>query len=186
MARGLTPQMVAALSASGLRPFIMTAFYFDGGTVRFWSGLGQLTYFGAVWHGSGDLLQISAVEETADIRAAGISITLSAFPQNMVSIALQEPYQGRTVEVYLGMFDESGAVIADPEVLFRGRMDIMEIREGADAATIVLTAESEIIRLRDTRGRRWTHEDQQIEFPGDRGFEYVADIQDMDIPWGRG
>jgi len=33
--------------------------------------------------------------------------------------------------------------------------------------------------------RRYTNEDQQLDYPGDRGMEFVSSIQDVTIYWGR-
>jgi len=33
--------------------------------------------------------------------------------------------------------------------------------------------------------RRYTDEDQKIEHPTDKGFEFVAAIQDLELVWGR-
>ena len=35
------------------------------------------------------------------------------------------------------------------------------------------------------RERRYTSEDQKLDHPDDRGFEYVPALQDMPIFWGR-
>jgi hypothetical protein len=32
--------------------------------------------------------------------------------------------------------------------------------------------------------RRYTNEDQQAEVPGDRGFEYVPSVQELNFKWG--
>jgi hypothetical protein len=48
---------------------------------------------------------------------------------------------------------------------------------------LAIRVEKELIDSR-TRGRRYTHEDQQIEHAGDLGFEYVAGLADKEITWG--
>ena len=60
----------------------------------------------------------------------------------------------------------------------------MTISDGGDTATIKLTAESRLIDLDRSRERRFTSEDQKIEFPDDKGLEYVDDLQDKEIVWG--
>jgi hypothetical protein len=48
-----------------------------------------------------------------------------------------------------------------------------------------LTAESRLIDLERSRERRYTSEDQKIDYPNDKGLEFIADLQDKEIVWGR-
>ncbi len=61
----------------------------------------------------------------------------------------------------------------------------MTIDEGADSATISLAVENKLIILENAKERRYNDEDQKIENPTDKGFEFVASIQDVEIVWGR-
>ena len=38
--------------------------------------------------------------------------------------------------------------------------------------------------LKRSRERRYTHDDQQIDFPGDLGFEFVPKLQELNLVWG--
>ncbi len=33
--------------------------------------------------------------------------------------------------------------------------------------------------------RKYTLEDQQVDFPSDVGFEFIPDLQDKEITWGK-
>ena len=37
-----------------------------------------------------------------------------------------------------------------------------------------------------TRVRRYTAEDQKIDYPNDKGLEFVAEMAEKEIVWGRG
>lgn len=88
--------------------------------------------------------------------------------------------------MYLGFINEDfTTLIADPFLIFDGRMDTAEIADGGDTATITLTAESRLRDLERVRTRRYTDADQQSRFPGDKGLEYVPSLQDKQIVWGR-
>lgn len=86
---------------------------------------------------------------------------------------------------FLGVLNDSGAVVSDPYLLFSGRMDLMNIDDGGETCIISISAESRLIDLDRTRERRYTSEDQKIDFPNDKGLEFVADLQDKEIVWGR-
>jgi hypothetical protein len=69
---------------------------------------------------------------------------------------------------------------------FAGRLDVPTIMDGADRCEIQITYESRLIDLNRAREWRYTHESQQQISPGDRGFEYVAGLQEREIRWGLG
>jgi hypothetical protein len=100
-------------------------------------------------------------------------------------LARDEPYQGRPLIIRLGAFDENGDLIASPVILFSGFMDIMTIADSGDTSTITVTVENKLIAFQRTAVRRYTAEDQKIEHPTDKGFEFVAKIQEKEIVWGR-
>lgn len=76
------------------------------------------------------------------------------------------------------------AVLADPKLLFLGRMDNMDIVVGP-TATITLKAESRLADLERPRVLRFNDATQQALFPGDRGLEFVEAMIEKAIKWGR-
>lgn len=188
--RGLTAPMLAAIAARTVRPALFYEGEFVDGSenpefLRLWTGVGDLSWNGYTWTGGGNLLGISALEETTDLKAVGFSVTLSGMPSSLVSLALGNVRQGKPGKLWLGLFDSAGALLADPYQLKRGRFDIAPIEDDGETCTISAQYEDRLIDLERPRDRRYTHEDQQLDYPGDLGFEYVPSLQDMDIPWGR-
>ncbi len=191
MARNLTPAMIAAVQAGTVAPFLITKINTAGGDVRVWNGKGDLpfddgsgsgteTYIGVGTYGG-----ISAVQESADMKANGITLSLSGIPSSMISTVLGEIEQGRKASIWLGFFDAStNAVIADPYELFSGQTDIPEIVESGDTSTVSISIENRLIDLEKKRVRRYTKEDQQRDFPADQGFDFVPSLQDKDIQFG--
>ena len=64
-------------------------------------------------------------------------------------------------------------------------MDVMIIRETGDTSTIELKLENRLIALERPNERRMTDEDQKNLFPGDIGFEFIPDLQDKQLVWGK-
>lgn len=184
MSRTLTTAMSNAATASVVRPIFLIKMAFDSTTLNIWNGVGDLTFDSATYSGMGDLLGISQIDESSDISARGINVTLTGLKNSFLSLALNEDYQGRALTVYLGAFDSTGSLIADPVVVFSGFMDVMTITESGDSSTISLAVENKLIAFERTKERRYTPEDQKIDFPNDRGFEYVADTARQEIIWG--
>jgi len=183
MARNLTAGLQAETLAAQLSPILFLEFETAAGTSRAWTGFGTISWNGQSWIGLGHLLGVSAIEETGDVVANGVSISLSGVPAELVSIALTHVRQGKPVRIWLGALDAAGAVIADPYLMFQGRFDTAAIQEGADTAAIIVQAESRLIDLERPRTRRYTPEDQAIDYPGDLGLAFVSAIQDAAIIW---
>jgi hypothetical protein len=184
MTRSLGSNFDAALTADVIRPFFAVDLNFDDGNVRVWTGYGNLTIDSETYVGAGDVMSISPFDETGEIRANGVSIGFTGLPSSLISPALSQDYQGRTMTLYFGTLDASGTIIDTPYVAFRGQMDVMNIQESGDSAQITINGESRLIDLDVPRVRRYTSEDQKIDFPNDKGLEFIADLQDKEIVWG--
>lgn len=186
MARALIAALEAEIQKAALQPIFFVQLEVATSTVRVWSGVGTLTWNGQTWTGIGQLGMISPVTETTETRAEGIILTLSGVDPTLLGYALTEIRHGKDAKVWLGAMDDAGAVLADPYLSFAGKVDTASIDEGGEAAQIQITVESRLIEMHRPRDRRWTYEDQQMDYPGDLGFEYVAGLQELNLVWGRG
>jgi hypothetical protein len=64
-------------------------------------------------------------------------------------------------------------------------MDQMNIEETADTCTVSLTIENKLVDLERPRVARFTSSYQKSVYSGDKGFDFVEDLQDKEIVWGR-
>lgn len=135
--------------------------------------------------GAGDLLSISEIEESADLKANGASVTLTGIKTSLVQTARDEDYQGRKMTIALGAMNETADVIATPAILFTGFMDVMTINDGGEYSTINVTCENKMIAFERSNRRRNTDGDQRIDYPADDGFRFVTSIQEQDFYWGQ-
>lgn len=178
--RALTAAMQAAISAKQIHPAIFVQLTFTNETIYLWSGVGAKSWNGQTWQGVGTLGKIEPISESADIVATGLKLTLSSIPQEYLTDVLSYVNQTCPVVIWLALLDANGMVISSPYESWGGYMDAPVLYEGVDAATVIINVESELLDLQRQQERRYTHEDQQIDFPGDLGFEYVASIQEWD------
>lgn len=209
MSRSLSSGILSVLTANEIYPFFATRIFFDTQTLNFWTGLGDLVHNSITYTGTGQLLQISELSETAEISAKGATLTLSGIPSSLISLALTEPYQGRVCEIYFGAIDanktyltaEDGSYILledssritiesldDPNDIvkvFSGYLDQMNIDEGPETCTIGVSVESKLIDLERPKVFRFTDASQKSRYPNDKGFEFVEDLQDRTFNWGR-
>lgn len=209
MSRDITNEFSQELERAEVNVFFAIELFFDTSTLRFWSGLGDLELGGNTYVGSGNLIGISSIEETAEVSAKGATLTLSGLPSDLLSLAISEPYQGRKCRIYFGVrranedylkqedgsliLNEDGSgillqTIDDADVMseiFTGYIDQMNIDEGPETSTISVYVESRLIDLQRPRELRYTSESQKSRFPNDKGFDFVEDLQDKKFQWGR-
>jgi hypothetical protein len=184
MSRDISTAVANEVSAAQVQPFLLFRGDFIDGVVRTWSGLGDLIWDNQTWIGTGTLLQISAIEENAETVANGAVVSLSGLPVELISLTLNSVKQGAKGEIYLGFFS-GGLVIADPLLVFEGKLDVAYIEEDAETATVSITYESRLIDLQKPRESRYTDKDQQNTYPGDLGFSFVPSLQEKTLNWGR-
>lgn len=203
--RSLTPVFEAALDDKVFRPFYTVQLDFDEGTVRFWTGIGTLVLGGASYAGAGNLLDISVVDETSDLSARGMELTLSGISSDVLPRALTSPYQGRKCTVGFGAFSaNSGLLKQDGDYIllqdgskilleltlgglntvFVGYMDMMDIKDAGDSATIILKVENKMITLERARIARYNSGYQKSIYPNDLGLDYVESLQEQELTWG--
>jgi hypothetical protein len=177
--------MQSAVTADLVRPIILVQCAFDSGNLNLWNGVGNLTVSSVDYVGAGTLLNIGEIAETSELQANGITVTLSGITDPLLAKARDEDYQGRELKVLLGAMDASNGVISTPVNVFSGFMDTMVINDSSETATIQIAVENRLIEFERTRVRRYTAEDQLIDFPSDKGLEFVADMAEKEIVWGR-
>ena len=154
MSRDLDTNTITDINASIVNPFFAVELLFDGDRVlRLWTGVGTLVSDDdKEWVGSGNFLNISSVEETAEMAVKGATLTLSGVPSEVLSLALTEPYQGRVCKLYFGTQSDT-AVFNE---VFSGYMDQMNIEEGPSGSTIELKVENKLIDLERARVARYS------------------------------
>jgi hypothetical protein len=135
--------------------------------------------------GLGDLLNISPIGESDQLEAIGAQVQVTGIKSSIISAALGANYTNRNAAIYFGTFDTNKSVIADVYTLFKGKMDIMKIDEQAATSTITIALENRLISFDRPKERRFTNEDQLQRFTGDKGLEFVPDLQDKEIVWGK-
>lgn len=183
MPRALTGAADNALKANHVPMLVFAELDFASGFVRVTNAAYDFNWNGFTWTGVGNLGSIEAVKEGAELQMYGIGLRLSGIPSELVSIALGEHYQGRSAKIWLAPLTSDYQIIADPILLWSGRMDTMQIEMG-DTASITVTAESRLVDWERPRIRRYNHEDQIGEYSTDKGLEFVTQATEKEVVWG--
>ena len=207
MSRDLSTSTLENIEAPVVKPFFAVELNFSSETIRMWTGQGTLVLDdGTQWFGLGQLLNISSIEETSEMAVKGATVSLSGIPSEILSLALSEPYQGRVCKIYFGTLSTGGALVQQSgsyilmqdgskilvqtgekgfNELFSGYMDQMNIEEGSDTSTIEMSVENKLIDLERARVARYTSGYQKSVYPNDLGLDFIEDLQDRQISWGR-
>jgi hypothetical protein len=182
--RDLTALIKAELSKDQVYPGLFVEMLFDGGAFRAWSGMRDFPLNGNVFVAVGHFGKLDSIQESAgDVKAAGVALSLSGIPSELLSLVLDEDCQGRPVNIWLAFFDSNWQLVNDAIKLNGYAMDFPTIDEGGETATITINAESILADLERPRISRYNHESQIALFPDDKGLEFVTAIQNVEITW---
>ena len=184
MARDITGALNTKMKGESLEVVFLVELEYPSGTVRLWNGYGELSWDSKLWTGAGEFLRISEVKETEGIVASGMVFSLSGIPSAAITNALGTDYQDRPATMYIAVLDtDMETLVADPYALFEGLMDVQTIIDGGDTATVEVTAENHLIDLQRSTNRTYTPEDQALEFPADKGLDFITSLQTKDVLW---
>ncbi|MFQ5510039.1 MAG: hypothetical protein ACE5FN_12010 [Leptospirillia bacterium] len=184
--RGMSAAMLAEIARAEVRLAHLVEIHLDSNLGRYTDAHRDLVWGGNIYLADGNLMDIPTVTEEADLRVGSVTVSLTGVAQANIATALLEPSTDRQVVIRTGCLDAADALIADPVVVFDGRIDGWSIREDPEGGTSVVewTVASHWADFEKTAGRRTNHEDQQTFFPGDDGFKFAPEII-RDIRWGR-
>lgn len=180
MSRTVPAAILTALAQPEVEPFYAVEIDLDSGPLRLWTGYGDRTIESNTYTGGGNLIGIEGLEEVADLSAKAVTLSLSGIPASVVSLALQEPYQRRRVRILWGVRS-----VSDVVEVFSGSLNQMVIEDSAESGTISVTVDSKLIELERASNRRYTSESHKTRHSGDTFFDYVSQIQDAEIVFGR-
>jgi hypothetical protein len=181
----MSTAMIEALSSNvlgGVAFFVQATFL--SGPVYLWTGYGPITWNGQTWQGVGTMGGISVIEEGSNVEAKGITLTLSGFDTTLLPDVLNEFALLLPVYVWFGLFNE-GVLIDNPIPCFSGLMDQPTIDIDGKTSTISINCESKLLSLDVAVDRRYSADDQQRDWPGDLGMNWVNSIQEITLLWGQ-
>lgn len=141
-----------------------------------------LTWSGNTYTSVGLLGEVEAAQESSS-GPRPLTLRLSGVPASMRSVALAENVQGKSITLSLAIFDPATYQIADAVLEWAGTLDVLDWADDGTTGVITVTAESAGVDLLRGVSVRYTDQDQQRLFPGDKGFEYVIAQGEKSITW---
>ena len=182
--RSLTTAFKNELAAGSNRPAILYEGVFDGLTLRLWNGVGNLSWNSQTWLGNGWFHGWSGGGDADDMSSNSIDVVLSGVPEQLISQILGGSKQGADGTIYLAMLDSSGAVVANPAVIFTGYLDVPTLEYNVQDPQLTITYETRLVDLDKPLEFRYDNETQRFFYPSDLGFQYVVAASEWNGQWG--
>lgn len=183
MTRGLTTAVSTAVQQERVMRTVAAELLFSTGAVRVVAGPRDITIGGQTYLGIYTLGGISEVEETPELQAAALTLQLAGVPRDAINIAMTAQCQGRAGTIYEVIFDlVTEQPIGDPFIVFRGRMDNMQVDLG-ETATVRVSMTNRLADWGRPRIRRYTNEEHRRRYPSDPGFRFVTATASKEIVW---
>ncbi len=184
--------IAAALDGRRVQAAYLVEFQFVSATWRVWNGNGDLPTDGKTFKGLRGLGQIDGLEQAVNGNAPQATFSLSGVSTQVQAEEQGDPadYVNQPVIVYLQFFNEDWSLLDTPYAIWGGRMQTFQESYGWDESqkayisTVGITAESWFVgRGRPPYGS-YSDQDQQLRFPGDKGCDFMAPMQNYTIRWG--
>lgn len=165
------------------------------GTILMSSHDATITIDGDIYAPVGSLLNVSSLVNEIKASQSEVSITLSGIGNNYISMVLDTPIKGSTVEIRRAFFDTAGTLLSiagNPVLEFSGVVNNFTLEEGwTDDTTQTVTSSismscSSILSILSKKitGRRTNHADQDYWFTGDLSMDRVSIISDAIFDFG--
>jgi hypothetical protein len=146
-----------------------------------------ITYDENDYLGVGHFMGFSDIEEASEVIVSSMTLSLSGIDETMINLVLNNNYINRVVKVFTAFLDvNSHVLIINPVLIFEGHIDSPIINEDPDGgtSTVSISVTNAWVDFSRKTGRHANHEEQQIHFLGDKGFEFASQNTDSLI-WGK-
>lgn len=184
MTRDIASSLSTEIQKTVLNPFF--ALHIDlPDPVYAWSGVGTIEFEGNAWLGVGSFGGFGTLDEMSDGTVSQMSFSLSGIDATLYEYLIEQPYRNALCELWVGALNENfTAVSAGPSLIYRGRLVAVDLTDG-DELSIQITVERSSRDQTRQRVRRYTDSEQQRRYAADKFFEYQAQMQSVQVLWGR-
>jgi hypothetical protein len=146
MARSLTTAVKNELATNQLNPITLVYFNISTG-LRFTDHYKDITYDSNTYSASSLLLGVSDISESSEVSVDSIAVSFSGADQTIISLVFNNEYMEKEAEIYKGFLNSSQQLIADPFLLFKGRVESFNLDEDETSSTITLNYSFTLVRF---------------------------------------
>tara|TARA_Y100000114_G_scaffold133853_1_gene133592 strand:+ start:2213 stop:2779 length:567 start_codon:yes stop_codon:yes gene_type:complete len=187
MTRNLTSAVKTELATNDIRPVHLITIGFSTPvnlTDCSFSLTSSVSGSSVTYSASDFILAVTNHTEETDVSKSSISIALSGADQTFISTVLNENVVNDSVDIFRGFLNDSNALISDPFLLYRGKIDSFDIAETDTDSQVNLSIVSNWADFEKKNGRKTNNTSQQRFFSGDLGMDFSSQTV-QDIKWGR-
>lgn len=184
MSRDISATNLTEINSDHLHEVVLVKMAFDTPAYAH-SGIGTISYDGNDYLGVGDFGSISNVSESEDLRPNSATLTLSGVDAALITESLDSGNYGDVVTLYIGYRQDDGTLVDDPWVFASAKLEFMSVQQG-DENSVSITIQSDLAVLDQSDGSRFSDEDQERRFTGDRGFAFVSEMNGIQLQWAGG
>ena len=135
------------------------------------------------YNADGTLLGVGNVPEANTPIKNSIDLMFSGVDQSLINVVLTNDVLGADIKVWRGVIS-SGALVADPFLLFHGSLEDFAIDDNVANASLGISATNHFGNFEKVNGRTTSDSSQQRHFLNDKGLEFSA-LTLRDIKWGK-
>lgn len=187
MDRGSSLEFQTEVIKSENMPIHLVSVHLDSETLYMNDSYKAITYDGNNYLGVGHFIGFSDIEEASEVIVSSMTLSLSGIDKSMITLIMNNDYINRTIKVWTAFLDiNSHQLILNPVLIFEGHINSPSISEDPDGgkSTVSVSATNAWVDFDRKTGRHANNEEQQVLFPGDRGFEF-ADKDTQNLIWGK-
>ncbi len=182
--RNLDPILKTALNAPVIEPVLFVMLTFRSQTMYVCSAGYHVKFNGQAYLGLGTFGGITATQEGTEVRADGISLTLSGIDSTILTECESDIQPLAPAKCWFGLMTQ-GQLIGEPYLFFSGLVDTPTISTTRDTASITLNLESRMSLLNRPSQRRYTSADQHANgYPDDTAFSWVEKLNEIALRFG--
>ena len=182
MTRSLSAGVLAEIATNKLNPVELVYLGIGAGTY-YTDHYKNIVFDTNTYTASSLFLGSSEVQEDADVSVSNLTLKFSGADLTIISLLLNNNYMNKPAKVYRGFLDDSQALIADPFLLFDGRISNFSLEENATTSSVNIIITSHWADFEKVSGRRTAENSQKLYFPTDKGMEFASKTAQK-IKWG--
>jgi hypothetical protein len=187
MTRSLTSAVKTELATNDIRPIHLITIGFSTPvniTDCSFSITSSVSGSSVTYNASDFILGLSNFSEETELSKSSIGLNLSGADTTFISTVLNENVINDNVDIYRAFLDSSSSVIADPFLLYKGKIDEFNIQETDTESVVNLSIVSHWADFEKKNGRKTNNTSQQRFFSADVGMDFSSETV-LDIKWGR-
>ena len=151
------------------------------GMARLWTGTGEGRFFGEEWRGR-ILGQIAPANETTTLAIKQITLTMIGVPP-VATEQLAERVRGHRARCWLAAL-KGRRVQGRPYKIVDAILDYQRLpMQDSGLVNIELIGNVGFWKSERASMKAWTHEQQQIDYPGDTGMSLMPELADKEVKW---